>query len=139
MKGLAHPNLAIRQTAMYLLPDAAAYQSFPLNEAITLLRKIAEDENEDDAFRKQARLTAWGQKTRPGISVEDFHQTQGIGPHFFGRYRDSPRQFARRLTRLAQISAHHVCIAAAHQFRNRGGTKRLGDTLAIIHQVVPSL
>jgi hypothetical protein len=57
MKGLAHPNLAIRQTAMSLLPDAAAYPSFPLNEAITLLQRIAENENEDDTFRKQARMT----------------------------------------------------------------------------------
>lgn len=59
IKALSHQNPAIRQTAMSFLPRASLYPSFPLNEAIALLLKIAQDENEDDAVRKQARMTVY--------------------------------------------------------------------------------
>lgn len=59
IEGLNHQNPAIRRTAMYLLPQAAESPSFPLNEAIAVLLKVAQDENEDEAFRKQVRMTIY--------------------------------------------------------------------------------
>lgn len=57
IEALANQNPEVRRTAMSFLPQCAESEGFPLNKAIDALLKIAQDENEDEAFRRQAKLT----------------------------------------------------------------------------------
>jgi hypothetical protein len=58
LKALENPKLAVRLGAMSLLSEGAALPGFPRKEAVSLLLKIARDENEDEQVRKLATMTA---------------------------------------------------------------------------------
>lgn len=57
IRELDHKNVSVRMAAMSYLMQGATSPGFPHKDAIARLLKIARDEKEDDAVRKQATTT----------------------------------------------------------------------------------